>query len=86
MSAAEHGADISNYVEMIDTITEDHGKTVIGIKVMDRMTNEKFDIFSKKIVLAGGPFTDTMRSLEPAEEEMKTAVSAASGEEIVVLI
>lgn len=84
MSAAEHGADISNYVEMIDTITEDDGKTVIGIKVMDRMTNEKFDIFSKRVVLAGGPFTDTMRSLEPAEKEMKTAVSAASGTHLVL--
>jgi glycerol-3-phosphate dehydrogenase len=84
MSAAEHGADISNYVEMIGTIKGEDGK-VIGIKSLDRMTNKEFDIYSKKIVFAGGPFTDNLREMEEDDvTQMKPAVNGASGTHIVL--
>ncbi len=88
MSAAEYGAHISNYVEMIDTIKDEKdGKTVIGVKALDRMTNQTFDIYAKKIVFAGGPFTDSLREMEENESDkgsMKPAVSGASGTHIVL--
>ena len=84
MSAAEHGADISNYVEMVDTIKDEGGK-VIGIKALDRMTNKSFEIYSKKVVFAGGPFTDSLREMEEEEKnKMKPAVNGASGTHIVL--
>ena len=85
MSAAEYGANISNYVEMVDTIKGEDGKTVIGIKAVDRMTNREFEIYSKKVVFAGGPFTDSLRAMEEEDEsKLKPAVSGASGTHIVL--
>jgi glycerol-3-phosphate dehydrogenase len=63
MSAAEYGAHIANYVEMVDTIRNDEGK-VVGVKALDRMTLKEFDIHAKHVVFAGGPFTDSMREME----------------------
>jgi len=84
MSAAEHGAHIANYVEMIDVIKDETGQ-VIGIQALDRMTGEEFEIRANKVVLAGGPFTDSMRSMEQGEEkEMQKAVNGASGTHIVL--
>lgn len=82
MSAAEYGADISNYVEMIDTIKDEQGK-VVGIKALDRMKNKEFDVYSKKVIFAGGPFTDSLREMEEGTE-MKPAVNGASGTHVVL--
>jgi glycerol-3-phosphate dehydrogenase len=82
MSAAEYGADISNYVEMIDTIKNEKG-VVVGIKALDRMSNREFDVYSKKVIFAGGPFTDSLRELEK-DDSMKPAVSGASGTHLVL--
>lgn len=84
MSAAEHGAHISNYVEMTSTIKDANGK-VIGVKALDRMTNKEFDIYSKKVVFAGGPFTDGLREMEEEDpSKLKPAVNGASGTHIVL--
>jgi glycerol-3-phosphate dehydrogenase len=85
MSAAEHGAHIANYVEMINVIKNEKGK-VVGVKAVDRMTNETFDIRANKVVLAGGPFTDSMRSMEQNDstKPMQKAVNGASGTHIVL--
>jgi glycerol-3-phosphate dehydrogenase len=88
MSAAEHGAAIANYVEMIDTIKEqaedpnDSGK-VVGVKALDRMTGTTFEIKAKKVVFAGGPFTDSLREMEQ-KEDIQPAVRGASGTHIVL--
>lgn len=86
LSAAEYGAHISNYVEMIDTIMGgEDGRTVIGVRAVDRMTNREFDIYSNKVVFAGGPFTDSLRRMESQDgNQMKPAVSGASGTHIVL--
>ena len=86
MSAAQHGAHICNYVEMTNVIKDSKGK-VVGIQALDRMTNTTFEIRAKTIVLAGGPFTDSMRSMEQdssSRGEMQKAVNGASGTHIVL--
>ena len=92
MSAAEHGAHIANYVEMINLIQEPDTAKVIGVQALDRMTNQKLEIYAKKVILAGGPFTDSMRSMElhpnnndgSSAKEMTPAVNGASGTHIVL--
>ena len=85
LTAAEKGASIANYVEMVDVITDDDDdKKVIGVKAMDRMTGKTFEIRAKKVVFAGGPFTDKLRELEEDPEEMKPAVSGGPGTHIVL--
>lgn len=84
LSAAEKGADIANYVEMTAGIFDESGK-VIGIKALDRITDEKFEIYSKNIIFAGGPFTDALRQQEDGTEKpVKTAVQGVSGSHIVL--
>ncbi|KAL7518905.1 hypothetical protein ACHAWX_003712 [Stephanocyclus meneghinianus] len=87
MSAAEKGAHIANYVEMIDCIFNDAGK-VIGIQAVDRVTGDKFQIYANHVVFAGGPFTDSLREKESRsgsdEQTMTSAVQGASGSHIVL--
>ena len=88
MSAAEKGAVISNYVEMMDVIREDNqNKTgnVVGVQAQDRMTGTYFNIHAKKVVFAGGPFTDGLRTMEQKEgDTVKPAVRGAAGTHIVL--
>jgi glycerol-3-phosphate dehydrogenase len=95
LTAAEKGAAIANYVEMVDCIKEgddDGNKTsagessnrVIGVKALDRMTGETFEIRAKKVVFAGGPFTDSMREMEEDSDKMTPAVSGGPGTHIVL--
>ena len=81
LTAAEHGACVSNYTEMVEVLTDENGKA-IGAKVKDNMTGETFDVHAKSIVFAGGPFTDHMRKIE--DPNCKPAVAAAAGTHIVL--
>jgi len=84
MSAADKGAHIANYVEMTEGIFDKKGK-VIGVKTLDRITGEKFEIYSKHVIFAGGPFTDALRQKESGTAEpVKKAVQGASGSHIVL--
>jgi glycerol-3-phosphate dehydrogenase len=67
LTAAEHGAHISNYIEMIDVLrdsSDNNSQKVVGVRAVDRMTGIEFDIHAKQVVFAGGPFTDSLRQLE----------------------
>lgn len=57
LTAAEKGATVANYVEMIGLIKDENGRA-IGVKCRDNLTMEEFDVHSKSIVFCGGPFTD----------------------------
>lgn len=84
LSAAEYGADIANYVEMIEAILNEEGK-VVGVKALDRITGEVFPIYAKHVIFAGGPFTDALRQLEDGTDKpVEAAVMAASGSHIVL--
>ena len=88
MTAAEKGATITNYVEMIDTIKNSSTGKVTGVHAVDRMTGNTFEIRAKRVVFAGGPFTDSMREMEIDTDEgrgkMPKAVRGASGTHIVL--
>jgi len=88
MTAAEKGAAITNYVEMMDTIKDPSTGKVIGVRAVDRMTGNTFEIRAKRVVFAGGPFTDSLREMEvdteEARERMPGAVRGASGTHIVL--
>ncbi|GMH60117.1 hypothetical protein TrST_g8364 [Triparma strigata] len=80
LSAAEHGAAISNYVEATEMLFD--GKKACGVKALDNMSGDEFDIRAKKVIFAGGPYTDLMRKMEDAEA--KPAVQGASGSHVVL--
>ena len=65
LTAASKGAHICNYVEAVELITADKdSKVVVGARVRDRMTGDEWTIRAKEVVLAGGPFTDSLRRME----------------------
>lgn len=83
LTAAERGAHIANYVEVVDLIQSESSKKIIGAKVVDRMTGKSWVIRAKKVVLAGGPFTDSLRQME-ADKDQGEAVRGGSGTHIVL--
>jgi glycerol-3-phosphate dehydrogenase len=82
MTAAEKGAKIANYIEAVDLIKADDRK-VIGAKCLDRISGKTFDVKANKVVLAGGPFTDSLRQME-SEKDQGQAVRGGSGTHIVL--
>lgn len=58
-SAKNSGATIVNYAMVTEFIYKD-GK-VVGVKVKEKISGEKFDIYAKKIVNAAGPWVDELR-------------------------
>jgi glycerol-3-phosphate dehydrogenase len=88
LTAAEEGATVANYTEMVGVIRErgngllgDSGKAV-GVRCRDNLTGKEFDVRAKAIIFAGGPFTDGMRKLE--DKDCTPAVAAAAGTHVVL--
>jgi glycerol-3-phosphate dehydrogenase len=59
-TAAEKGAKIANYLEVID-FEKNNQQQLQRVKVKDLMTNEVFFIKAKKFINATGPFADKIR-------------------------
>ena len=57
---------------------------IVGAEVVDRLSNEKFEIRCRAVLFSGGPFTDELRHLEDPEAPVKRAVRGASGIHIVL--
>ncbi|MFD2617513.1 glycerol-3-phosphate dehydrogenase/oxidase [Terrilactibacillus laevilacticus] len=58
--AVSKGAKAVNYAKAEDLIYDGDHK-LIGVKVIDQITNESYPIYAKKIVNATGPWVDTLR-------------------------
>ncbi len=56
LSAALQGAELANYVECVGFMMK--GDRVCGIRAKDILTGERFDIRSRLIINAGGPWID----------------------------
>lgn len=84
LTAAQHGACVSNYVQVTQILFDGAGKAV-GAMVQDRATPDSapFAVKAKKIVYAGGPFTDGLRQLSEGSD-VKPAVNGSGGTHIVL--
>ena len=63
LTAASHGATIANYVEMVGLVKDASGKAT-GVKCVDKMSGESFEVQAKSVVLATGAFLDSVRRME----------------------
>ena len=92
MTAAEYGAHIANYCEMIEVINNKETGKAEGIRVRDKMTGVEFPVYANKIVFSGGPYTDSLRLMEndalvdgkDEKKPFRQAVRAASGTHVVL--
>ena len=83
LTAALKGATIANHVEVIEILQEGPaGATATGARCKDRITGEEFDVRARAIVFAGGPFTDSLRTME--DSKCKPTVAAGAGTHIVL--
>mmetsp|Transcript_17984 Transcript_17984/g.26068 ORF Transcript_17984/g.26068 Transcript_17984/m.26068 type:complete len:744 (+) Transcript_17984:95-2326(+) len=83
LTAAEEGATVANYTEMTGIIREKGDKgPAVGITCRNNLTGEEFEVRSKAIIFAGGPFTDSLRKLE--DPDCKNAVKGAAGTHVVL--
>ena len=83
LTAAMKGATITNYVEMVGYVYGGpEGATVTGIECVDKLTGEKFTVKASAVVLATGPFLDTVRKMD--DPHAAKAVAAAAGCHIVL--
>mmetsp|Transcript_4637 Transcript_4637/g.6702 ORF Transcript_4637/g.6702 Transcript_4637/m.6702 type:complete len:778 (+) Transcript_4637:138-2471(+) len=81
LTAAEHGACVTNYTEMVKVLYGANGQAR-GVKVKDHLSGKTFNVYAKSIIFAGGPFTDGLRKLE--QKDCQPAVAAAAGTHIVL--
>lgn len=65
--SVELGTKALNYTKVIEFLYDDDRK-VIGVKVEDLITGEKYKIYAKKIINATGPWVDEVRKLDEAIE------------------
>ena len=83
LTAAEEGAAVCNHVEMLELLYGGPaGATATGARCRDTLTGEKFEVKSRAVIFAGGPFTDELRRLEDAKAP--PAVAGAAGTHIVL--
>jgi len=82
LTAAGKGAAVANYVEAVDLQQDSQGK-VTGAFVKDNVAGKEWTINAKKVILAGGPFTDELRTME-TDREHKPAVRGAAGTHVVL--
>lgn len=79
--AASYGADAVNYVKA-DGFLYDNG-TVTGIKAKDVLRNDTYEIKSKAVVNATGPWVDEVRANDQAGRQTKKHLVHTKGVHIV---
>lgn len=63
--AVDRGATALNYTKATELLYRD-GK-VVGVKALDLLTNETYEIHAKKVINATGPWVDAMREIDQSK-------------------
>ncbi|MDX5476339.1 MAG: glycerol-3-phosphate dehydrogenase/oxidase [Bacillaceae bacterium] len=63
--AVNKGAMAVNYAKVEKLLYEN--SKVVGVTIIDLLTNKKYNIFAKKIVNATGPWVDTVRDMDKSK-------------------
>ena len=92
LSAASRGATIANYVECVSFLPSGDGSLVGGCTVVDTSPGgdrTPISVYAKRVVLAAGPFTDSVRAMKGKgktndDAPFKKAVQGSAGSHIVL--
>ena len=80
-TARNHGAQIHNYVSATDFQKTDG--IISGLKAQDELTRESFNIHSKLVINAAGPWIDELNSTLPKAKHAPSISGFAVGSHIV---
>mmetsp|Transcript_85668 Transcript_85668/g.228414 ORF Transcript_85668/g.228414 Transcript_85668/m.228414 type:complete len:663 (-) Transcript_85668:20-2008(-) len=86
LTAAQSGATVVNHTEVLNLLTtgtlgSDDYK-VVGARVKDSITGEKWDIRAKQVINATGPFADSVRKM--ADPEASDIIVTAKGSHLIL--
>ncbi|VDO57581.1 unnamed protein product [Onchocerca flexuosa] len=81
LSAIRHGAKAINHVKVTKLLKNAEGM-VCGAHVVDTLTNEEWDVQTKAVVNATGPFTDSIRLM--ADPDTTPICQPSAGVHIVL--
>jgi glycerol-3-phosphate dehydrogenase len=79
-TAIEQGAVVVNYCGVTDFVKND--KNIIGVKAVDEIDGNKFEIKAKVVINATGVFADSL--LQLAEEHAEKTIAPSQGIHLVV--
>ncbi len=68
------GANILNYTKFISFIKDKTGQ-IIGAKLLDKTTNEEFEVKAKTVVNCAGVFADSIRKLDNPDAPKRIVAS-----------
>ena len=81
LSAADQGATVANHVEVTSLLKTAEGK-LCGATMRDELTGDTWDVKSKVVINATGPFCDAVRKMD--EPETEEIVAPSSGTHIIL--
>ncbi|KAH9325362.1 hypothetical protein KI387_005540 [Taxus chinensis] len=81
-TAALAGAAVLNHAEAISLHKDELTDKVIGARIRNSLTGKEFDIYSKVVVNAAGPFCDEVRMM--ADKDAQKMICPSSGVHIVL--
>lgn len=79
-TALGYGAAAANYIEVVSLIKEN--EKIKGARVRDTFSGEEWDVRSKTVVNATGPFTDSIRLMD--DPSLKKIIAPSSGVHIML--
>ena len=80
LTASEEGAAVANHVEVTGLLKE-NGRTS-GATLKDRLTGDTWELPTRVVINATGPFTDAVRCMD--DPDAKPMLSASSGAHIIL--
>mmetsp|Transcript_2551 Transcript_2551/g.6840 ORF Transcript_2551/g.6840 Transcript_2551/m.6840 type:complete len:688 (+) Transcript_2551:71-2134(+) len=81
-TAAEEGAAVANYTEVVDLLKDEDTGRVRGAKCRDKLTGRTFEVRARQVVNACGPFSDAVRQM--SDPEARALVAPSSGVHITL--
>lgn len=80
LTAVRHGAVVANHVRVVDLIK--NGNQIAGAALTDSLTGHQWDLHSRAVINATGPFADTVRMLD--QPDATPMLSVSSGTHLVL--
>jgi len=65
-SAAQHGAEVINYCRVLRFLY--HEESIVGAMVKDELNGEEFEVKSRSVVNATGPWVDELREFDKSKQ------------------
>ena len=77
LTAAAHGAAVSNYVE-VERLRKSRAGRIMGAAVRDVLSGDAWEVRARMVINAAGPFVDAVRRLDAPQGPPLLRVSAGS--------